>query len=246
MNKLIIITITIFTQLTFSQSKMKKVQELIDFNDSSWPGIKEWAKSSKNKVEILTANEKEAGDALYKTQVSTRSTLGAIIYMSGGILIDDGWIRILGAGNKKLKRTLPDWNQGKTFNKFGEQPPFLLIADDAIGGFFMLNGGGLGNDLGGVYYFAPDSLEFEPLNLNYTQFINFCFNGNLAEFYKNYRWKNWKEDVSKLDCDKVFNFYPYLWSKEGKDIENLLKEEVPIEEQYILNIDFRKQLGIDK
>lgn len=246
MNKLIIITITLFTQLAFSQTKMRKVQELIDFNDSSWPGIKELAKSSKNKVEILTANEQEAGDALYKTQVSTRSTLGAIIYMSGGILIDDGWIRILGAGNKKLKRTLPDWNKGKTFDEFGEQSPFLLIADDAIGGFFMLNGGGLGNDLGGIYYFAPDSLEFEPLDLNYTQFINFCFNGNLEEFYKNYRWKSWKEDVSKLDCDKVFNFFPYLWSKEGKDIENSLKVEVPTEEQYSLNMDFRKQLGIDK
>lgn len=241
-----IVLLTLLTQATFSQAKMRKVEELIDFNNSSWPGIKQWAASSKNKVEILLAYETDAENALYKTQVSTRSSIGAVVFMSGGILIDDGWIRILGAGNEKLKRTLPDWNLGKTYNKLGQQPSFLLIADDAIGGFFMMNGGGLGKDLGGIYYFAPDSLEFEPLNLTYTEFINFCFNGDLEEFYKGYRWKTWKEDITKLNGDKVFNFVPYLWTKEGKDIEKASREAVPIEEQYILNLDFRKQLGIDK
>ena len=246
MKKFTFIILSLISITAFSQTKMRKVEKLIDFNGSSWPGIKEWAKSAKNKVEILTAEEKAAENALYKTQVSTRSSLGAVIYMSGGILIDNGWIRILGAGNEKLKRTLPDWNLGKTFNAFGQQAPFLLVADDAIGGFFMLNGGGLGNDLGGIYYFAPDSLEFESLDLTYTEFINFCFNSDLKEFYKDYRWKNWKEDILKLNCDDVFNFYPYLWTKEVKDIENTSKKAVPIEEQYSVNLDFRKQLGIAK
>jgi hypothetical protein len=37
-----------------------------------------------------------------------------------------------------------------------------------------------------------------------------------------------------------------LWAKEGKDIEKASKKEIAIEEQYNLNLDFRKQLGIEK
>ena len=141
---------------------------------------------------------------------------------------------------------LPDWNKGKSFKEFGQTAPFLLIADDAMGGFFLLNVGGLGNDLGKVYYFSPDNLEYEPLDLNYTDFLNFCFNNNLDEFYKGYRWTNWKEEISKLSGDKTYNFFPTLWTKEGKDINKVSRKAVPVEEQYNLNLDFRKQLGLDK
>lgn len=243
MKILLILTISFLTLPISSQSKMRPVDELINKTDSGWPYVKEWIDSAKNKVEILTVNDQKAKDALYQTQVTTRSPMGAIVYMTGGILIDNGWIRILGSGNEKLHRTLPNWNLGKSYTNFGEQAPFLLIADDAIGGFFILNGGGLGSDLGKIYYFAPDSLEFEPLDLSYSEFLNFCFTGNLDKFYKGNRWKTWKEDVSKLNGDQVYNFYPYLWTEEGKDIEKIARKAVPIEEQYIFNLGFRKQLG---
>jgi hypothetical protein len=66
-------------------------------------------------------------------QLTTRSPMGAIMYTTGGILADDGWIRILGSGSTRLPRSLPDWNKGKTFITYGERAPFLLVADDAIG-----------------------------------------------------------------------------------------------------------------
>ena len=172
--------------------------------------------------------------------------MGAIIYMTGGLLIDDGWIRVLGSGNTKLNRILPDWNKSKSFKDFGEVPSFLLIADDAIGGFFLINGGALGKDLGKVYYFSPDNLKYESLNITYSDFLLFCFNNDLDKFYKGYRWSNWRDDVSKLDGNKVFSFFPFLWTKEGKDINKASRKEIPIDEQYNLNIEMRKQLGIDK
>ena len=46
--------------------------------------------------------EEKAEFALYKTQVTTRSPMGAIIYETMNILIDNGWIRILGSGNEKI------------------------------------------------------------------------------------------------------------------------------------------------
>ena len=222
---------------------MEPIENLINEQDSGWTFVKQWISDAKNKVEILPVNLENAKTTLYKIQVTTRSPMGAIIYETGGILIDDGWIRILGSGSEKLPRNIADWNIGKGVPKIGEKPTFFLIADDAIGGFFVLNMGEFGNDLGKVYYFAPDSLDFEPLDLSYSEFINFCFDNNLDELYKGLRWKNWREDTSKLNGDKVFNFYPFLWTKEGKNIENDSRKAISVEEQYHLNIDFKKQLS---
>ena len=81
-----------------------------------------------------------------------------------------------------MPRSLPGWNKGKSFKKYGDRPGFLLVADDAMGGFFALNGGQLGKDAGKVYYLSPDNLEWEPLELTYTEFLQFCFHGDLAKF----------------------------------------------------------------
>jgi Protein of unknown function DUF2625 len=243
---LTITVLTFFSFTTFAQPKMRSLNELINKTDPGWSIVKQWISSAKNKVEILPVDTAKANDALYKTQVTTKSPMGAIIYMTGGLLVDNGWIRILGSGSSKLTRTVPEWNKGKSFTDFGQTAPFLLIADDVMGGFFLLNGGGLGEDLGKVYYFSPDNLEYEPLDLSYSDFLNFCFNNNLDEFYENYRWENWKEDVAKTSGDETFNFFPALWTKEGKDINKASRKAVPVEEQYNLNLDFRKQLGLDK
>lgn len=229
-----------------AQNKMQAINELINTTDPGWPIVKDWIESAKNKVEVLTADSVKAKDALFKIQVTTRSPMGSVVYMTGGILVDDGWIRILGSGNPKLNRSVPDWNKGKSLVKFGEASPFLLIADDAVGGFYLLNGGGLGKDLGKVYYFSPENLTYEPLGITYSNFLQFCFNSNLDKFYKGLRWTNWKNEVSKLAGDKVFSFYPYLWTREGKNIKKNTRNIVPIEEQYNLNCDMRKQLGLDK
>jgi len=236
----------IFTLTTKAQNKMRPVDELINKTAPGWTIVEDCIKFAKNKVEVLTVDTSKAKDALYKTQVTTRSPMGAIVYMTGGLLIDDGWIRILGSGNPKLNRTLPDWNKGKSFKEFGEVPSFLLIADDAVGGFYLLNGGGLGKDLGKIYYFSPDNLEYEPLDITYTEFLQFCFNSDLDKFYQGNRWTKWKDEVSKLAGDKVFSFFPFLWTNEGKDINKNTRKSVPVEEQYGLSIDMRKQLGIDK
>jgi hypothetical protein len=244
--KLFTAFLTLLTLTPFAQTTMRSLEELINKTDPGWTFVKQWIDDAKNKVEILPVDPEKANDALYKTQVTTRSPMGAIVYMTGGLLIDNGWIRILGSGHSKLNRNLPEWNKGKSFKEFGEPPSFLLIADDAMGGFFLLNGGGLGEDLGKVYYFSPDNLKYEPLNLSYSDFLNFCLNNDLDDFYKGYRWTNWKEEVSNLSGDQIFNFFPPLWTKEGKDINKVSRSPVPVDEQYNLNLDFRKQLGLDE
>ncbi|MBK8787542.1 MAG: DUF2625 domain-containing protein [Chitinophagaceae bacterium] len=243
-----LLILSVFYSLTgISQNKTRSIDELINRKEPGWTNVKKWIDSAKNKVEILPADTVKSKDALYNTQVTTRSAMGAIIFMTGGLLIDNGWIRILGSGNEKLTRSLPEWNKGKGFKEFvGEGAGFLLIADDAIGGFFLTNGGGLGKDIGKVYYFSPDNLKYEPLDMTYTDFLLFCFNNDLNKFYDGYRWANWKAEVSNLPGDKAFSFVPPLWSKQGKDFGKSMRSIVPIQEQYDLNLSFRKQLGLDQ
>jgi len=236
------IAFVFFTFLCFSQ-KMRPVEKLINTKDPGWPLVQEWIAAAKNKVEVLACDSAKARAALYMTQVTTRSPMGAIVYSTGGIMIDEGWIRILGSGSDRLPRSLPDWNKGKTSHN-GKAPLFYLIADDVIGGFFAINGGALGPDAGKVYYLAPDTLEWEAMDWTYSDFLQFCFTGNLDKFYEGARWKDWKKEVAAIRGDQTFNFYPPLFTKEGKDFTKVSRKAVPAEEQYIYTMDMKKQLGV--
>lgn len=238
----ILFLFTLIKLAAFTQSRMRPLEQLVNTQEPGWALVAEWIKGAKNKVEVLSCDSAKAKEALFHTQVTTRSPMGAIVYATGGLLVDEGWIRILGSGHPRLNRSLPEWNKGKTFQEYGEQPSFLLVADDAAGGFFALNGGGLGEDAGKMYYLSPDNLKWEPLNLSYSAFLQFCFSGDLGTFYKELRWKEWRSDVLKLGGDQVYNFFPYLWTKEGADVNKVSRKPVPVEEQYQFALSMQKQL----
>jgi hypothetical protein len=221
----------------FSQNNPRPLEDLINRADPAWPLVQEWIDSAKNPVEILPKDNARASKALYQTQVTTRSPMGAIIYSTGGLLVDHGWIRILGSGSDRMNRSLPGWNQGKTIDSAGDRPSFLLIADDAAGGFFALNGGFFSEDQGKVYYLSPDRLLWESLKMTYTEFLHFCFSGDLDKFYRGLRWNNWQQEVSVLDGNQVYNFHPFLWTAEGRDINKVSRKPIPVEEQYRFNMD---------
>lgn len=222
---------------------MRTLEELINTEEPGWPIVKEWISLAANKVEILPCDKSRAEVALVDTQVTTRSLMGAVIYETGGLLIEGGWIRVLGSGCEQMKRSLPDWNRGKTFSEFGEPAPYLLVADDAAGGLFAINGGYLGADAGNMYYFAPDSLEWEAMEISYSQFLLFCFEGKLNDFYSNLRWTGWEEDLKNLNSDHAYQFIPFLWTKEGKDINEVSRKPLPIEEVYNLNMEMKSSLS---
>jgi len=238
--------LTLSNLTIFAQYKMQTIEQLINRTDPGWAVVNQWIDSAKNKIEVLSVDTFKAKDALYKTQVTTRSIMGAIVFSTGGILIDNGWIRILGSGSAKMQRTLPDWNKGKAFKDFGDRPAFFLVADDAAGGYFAINYGNFGDDIDNIYYLSPGDLKWEPLGINYEDFIWFCFTGDLKKFYSGIRWTSWQKDVQSLKADEVFHIYPPLWSKEGKDIEKDSKRPVSSEENFSYTMQLRKQLGLDK
>jgi Protein of unknown function DUF2625 len=238
---LIIISISV---IPCAAQTMRPIEDLINTKDPGWPLVQDWIAKAKNAVEILLPDSARTKEAVYKTQVTTRSPMGAIIYSTGGLLVDHGWIRILGSGSARLSRTIPDWNKGKSYKELGETPGFLLVADDVIGGFFAIDGGGLGKSPGKVYYWAPDTLEWEEVADNYSDFLLFCLNGDLQKYYADYRWKGWVKEVSVISGDQTFNFFPPLWTKEGKSIAKSSRKAIPVEEQYNFNLDMKKKLGV--
>src|SRR5688572_3475954 len=137
---------------------MRGLSELLNLEEPAWPMVQEWIAQATNAVEVLPASDPGRGEALVALQVTTRSPMGAIVYETGGLLVDHGWVRILGSGHARLPRSLPGWNLGRTMDGSGRSPPFLLVADDAVGGFFAIDGGAFGGKPGAVSYYAPDAL----------------------------------------------------------------------------------------
>ena len=111
---------------------MKTLEELNDKQKSAWTIMQDWFKQANNHYEILPRDVENAGAELVGMQLPTSTPLGAVIYETGGILIDHGWLRILGSGNEKLPRGLFEWNFGKTFEQSGERP-----FDDSRSGFVI-------------------------------------------------------------------------------------------------------------
>ena len=205
--------------------------------------MQEWLSEATNPYEILPKELKRAEQELMNLQVTTRSPMGAIVYETGGILIDNGWVRILGSGSERLNRGICEWNKGKSFENYGEQPSFLLVADDIMGGLFAINGGAFGGEgLGNIFYLAPDTLEWEDMECNYSNFLDWAFSGDIKRFYEPFYWEGREAEVSQVDGNQAFSFFPFLWAEEGRDFENVSRKLVPIEDSYRLTIDMQKQL----
>ena len=44
----------------------------------------------------------------------------------------------------------------------------------------------------------------------------------------------WKTDIQELTGNQVFSFYPFLWTLEGKNVDELSKKVISIEENFWL------------
>lgn len=222
----------------------RTLEELIDKSDPGWTLVQEWIAGATVPVEVLPKNQERCAQALIETQVTTRSPMGAIVYESGGLLIDHGWLRVLGAGHPRLPRSLPGWNQHARKELKEDNPGYFLIADDILGGFFALDGGGLGEGKGEVFYFGPDTLKWENLELKYTPFLHCMMRDTLQEFYSGFRWSGWESECEKINGDQTLGMYPFLWTVEGKDPSKNHRAAVPITETFSLHvIEFPKQFG---
>ncbi|MDO6406929.1 DUF2625 domain-containing protein [Pantoea phytobeneficialis] len=219
---------------------MKGLDELINRQEPGWDSVQQWLTNATNHVDVLVKDNNLAAQALIDLQVTTRSPLGAVVYETGGMLIDGGWLRILGSGHPELPRNPAVWTRILS-QRHALQA--LLIADDVSGGFFALNGGGLGDDQGGIYYFAPDSLIWESLGVGYSGFLAWAFNGDLDTFYQTVRWHGWREEISSLSGNEVYSFFPFLWTEPTLPVTQRKRSRVSIEEHWTLSHELAQDLN---
>ncbi|HEY0482747.1 MAG TPA: DUF2625 family protein [Kofleriaceae bacterium] len=195
--------------------------------DPAWPELAARAATVAHRVTVLPRQEASARACLEGLQVTTRSPLGAIAHETGGVLIDHGWMRLLGSGHPRLSRTLGGWDADLGI----ALADFMIVADDVTGGAFAINGGALGPARGTVHYFAPDTLRWEDLKLGgYGAFVSWAFAGDLATFYANLRWPGWEAEAEQVGGDRALSLYPPPWTAEGKDVSRVSRRAVPVAE----------------
>ena len=202
------------------------INGMFNSNEESVKILNKWICGAVNDIKVTLPNEEKAKLILKNFQLTTNSILGAIVNYTGGIFVRGSIIRILGSGSKNFKRDLYTWNMNK--KKIDKA---LIVADDIFGGIFVINGGKFNGDLGNVYYFAPDTLEWEDLDLKYSEFIYWAFSGDVKKFYEEFLWDNWEEEFSNIDDNKGISLYPFLWA-DGPDIKYRSKIIVDIQELY--------------
>jgi hypothetical protein len=67
----------------------------------------------------LSIDEGMVQGELLGLQVATRSSMGALVYRYGGIVMNGGWLRLLGSGCEQMKRGIYSFNLGKNFSEAG-------------------------------------------------------------------------------------------------------------------------------
>lgn len=208
---------------------MKPLNDLI-VSDDCWVEIQDHAVKAVNETVILPCEPSEAEYAIQQLQITNKSYLGTIVYKTGGLLIDRGWLRLLGSGNEHIGGTVLSWRPWAPSG-------MLIIGYDVVGGFFAIE-----ESSRHVIYFAPDTLQWEDTEKGYEDFVLWACYGDLGLFYSTMRWQTWQEDISSLQGDQGFSVFPFLWSAEGQDIEKNTKKPVNITELWTFQQDAKEQL----
>jgi hypothetical protein len=213
---------------------VRSLNELVDV-DSAWPLGTKWLSQAAHPVEILQTTREASEAALLAVQITAGSPMGSVILNSAGILVDSGWLRFLAGGSHpKMLRSLPNWNANRAQG-------YCIFADDAVGGYFAINGGALGTAVGEVFYFAPDALEWVSLGAGYSDFFQWSLTDSLREFYADLRWPGWRSEVELISGDQILNFYPFLWAT-GEPLKQRSRRLVPATEYFDLQRDILHQM----
>lgn len=188
-----------------------------------WSQLNNIIEQATKKVEIRASKSNNIDEAS-ELGVNPESLLGIIISKTSGIVVDN-WVRVLGQG-------ILEYNKDKTEVTSG----MLIVAFDVVGGLFALNLERFEEAQNAVWYFAPDTLEWESLDVSYTGFIKWVLTGDTDGFYSSMRWDSWEQDCKTIPFEEVMLIYPFLWANEC-NINTASKKAVPFNELYNLNLE---------
>jgi len=82
---------------------VRSLKELLQTETPAWLLVQEWFGKASNLIEVLPATRKDGEAALVAMQVTANSMLGAIALKTSGVLVDHGWLRLLGADSERMR-----------------------------------------------------------------------------------------------------------------------------------------------
>ena len=112
-----------------------------------------------------------------------------------------------------------------------------LIAYDILGGLFAISI----EKLNSIEYFAPDTLEWEDLEIDYKEFLYWVTTNQLDTFYQELIVPDLLTLDLSLEKNEVVLTYPFIWSMEYT-LSGAARKIVPFKELLEMNADFYRQL----
>ena len=205
-----------------------------------WDEVKGMFQASDRKVCIYEGEENVGVSELEGLGLSSMSVLGVVVSHTSGICIDN-WVRMIGQSGAS-RRGIADYNELKTEEKRFALEGMLVVAQDIVGGIFAINRDRFEEGIRKVWYFAPDTLDWECLDMSYPAFAAWLVREDIDSFYRSMRWEKWREDCEKAHFDDGISIYPFLWAKEC-NIEKASKRVVPFEELAGINFEYAMKLS---
>jgi hypothetical protein len=210
---------------------------MVNPRDDAWLKLTELIAASPVNVVVCPPHENSATGTA--PGLGTGSYLGALARNTSGILVDDGWLRLLGGSSGE--DGLPGLDEASA-----GAPGLLVVAHDILGGAFALDGGALGRGDGSVHHFSVDSLSWEDLELGHADFVTRMLAGATESFYESLRWPGWLDDLADLRPKRGLSLYPYPFTAEGKDVSSASKQALPMTELLGTYNDVAAQLGLGR
>lgn len=222
----------------------RTLSQLLEVDKPAWPLVTQWVSEAKTTAELLLPPDAGEGE-LEALQATTRSPMGAVAYNSGGLLLDGGWLKVLGGSHPRLPLTIFGVTRELGFWPDPDAPPTaLVVAVDILGGVFAIDGDMLGAP-GNVHYLAPDDPEWMDCETGYTDWLRGILGDGFADFYTELRWPGWEEELAKLEPTQGISIYPPPWSEEGSEIAKATRKPVPLTELVGLLLETAARLGSD-
>jgi hypothetical protein len=200
---------------------------------SAWPEVAAAIAAAPYPIRVLPANPDRAAACLTALGLTTTSWFGALVAKAGGVLIDHGWVRVLGSGHDGL----PD-----VVSQADAEARVLTVGYDVLGGQIAWlptepDGGST------VHYFGPDELGWLDLEQGYAEWLHAMLHGSATSFYDTVRWPGWQTDVAAIALDQGFSVWPPPFTVEGKDLSTVSRRAVPLAELVSFYQDAARQLG---
>lgn len=166
-----------------------------------WAGIETGISKAPWDVESLHCDPRRSREVMAQLELTEGSELGALVAHTGGLVLDHGWVRLLAAGLGEL----PDVATASPFTR--EEPHYLVLGVDVLGGIFAIDGTALGAGAGRLCYLDPTNMDaaqpaVRDLNVSHAQFMAWVLTGDVDKFYAPHRWDGWQDDVAPLGMNQ--------------------------------------------